>query len=128
MEFNIKEYKVQNKKTCDCGHEFTLNDVDGIRKIHEHGYYGNIVKDVSITKCPQCDKETILLLRQKGQTWEIIDTAIKENTNTPKIVTDETRNENEGNNETRQEFICPVCEKVCKNKIGLNAHMRTHNN
>ena len=25
-------------------------------------------------------------------------------------------------------FVCTVCGKVCKNKIGLTAHSRTHNN
>ena len=128
MEFDIKEYKVQNKRICDCGHEFNINDVNGIQKINEHGYYGNVVKHASITKCPICKKETVLLLKQKGQTWGIIDIAVKEKTNRTEDKTITTKNENKEKTETSQEFVCPVCEKICKSKIGLNAHMRTHNN
>lgn len=25
-----------------------------------------------------------------------------------------------------EEFVCPVCGKVCKSKLGLTAHMRIH--
>jgi hypothetical protein len=42
--------------------------------------------------------------------------------NTPEAT--ETANK-EGNNQS-QEFICPECKKVCKNKVGLTAHMKTH--
>lgn len=26
----------------------------------------------------------------------------------------------------QDEFVCDVCKKVCKNRLGLNAHRRTH--
>lgn len=28
--------------------------------------------------------------------------------------------------ESKNEFVCPICGKVCKSKLGLAAHMRTH--
>lgn len=124
MEFNIKEYKVQNKKICNCGYAFTLADIEGLLRINEPGFYGNVVKHASRTKCPICKKETILLLKQKGQTWEIIDTAIKENINKPEGIISKDKEEKQISNN----FVCPTCGKVCKNKIGLTAHMRTHNN
>ena len=127
MEFNIKEYKVQNKKKCNCGHEFSLKDINGLLRINVPGYYGNVVKHASKTICPNCRKETVLLLKQKGQTWEIIDIAVKENISKPQGIKNETKSKNEQEKITTNEFICPTCKKVCKSKIGLNAHMRTHN-
>lgn len=28
--------------------------------------------------------------------------------------------------ESEAEFVCEECQKVCKNKLGLSAHMRSH--
>lgn len=28
--------------------------------------------------------------------------------------------------EVAEEFVCDVCKKVCKNKLGLLSHKRTH--
>jgi hypothetical protein len=28
--------------------------------------------------------------------------------------------------ESKPDLVCPVCQKVCKNKLGLTSHMRTH--
>lgn len=118
---DIKEIKVLNSKNCTCGHEFSLADVKGIERLQDaHGFYGNLVKNYSIAICPKCKKQTILLLKQTGQTWKIMNTA-----QVP--VTQKTRTENKEENIKPQEFICPVCKKICKNKIGLNAHMKTHN-
>ena len=32
----------------------------------------------------------------------------------------------EPKSEPKNEFVCPVCGKVCKSKLGLIAHMRIH--
>jgi len=57
----------------------------------------------------------ILFLKQKGQTWEIINIAIDE----LKIDTATEKCQD-------KEFICPECGMSCKSKLGLNSHIRTH--
>ena len=135
MELDIKEFKIQDSIKCECGHEFSLKDITDLRTINEHGFYANIVKHCSYTKCPNCYKETLLLLRQKGQTWEILNTAVPkvevemEQENIKNNINAEgTTSQNNEEKENTQEFICPECKKVCKNQLGLNAHMRTHQN
>ena len=123
MELDIKNFKIQDSTKCKCGYEFVIQDMTDLRRIDEHGFYANIVKHCSFTRCPKCNQETLLLLRQKGQTWEILNTAISKEIET-KI--EEPQNENKEEKTEGQEFICPECQKVCKNKIGLNAHMKTH--
>lgn len=119
---NIKDFEIENTTKCKCGHDFTLQDITELKVIDEHGFYGNIVKHCSLTKCPVCNKETLLLLRQKGQTWEIISRAVKKaESETNKINIEEEKNIN-------KEFICPECKKVCKSQLGLSTHMRTHQN
>ena len=128
---DVKEITMLNKTNCKCGHEFTLNDVKSVDFLQDaHGFYGNLVKHYSKVKCPECNNEIIVLLKQVGQTWKIMNTAIvKEQEaqmqlteNTPEAT--ETANKEENNQS--QEFICPECQKVCKNKVGLTAHMKTH--
>ena len=141
---DVKEITMLNKTDCKCGHEFTLNDVKSVDFLQDaHGFYGNLVKHYSKVKCPECNNEIIVLLKQVGQTWEIMNTAIvkeqeakkEENAsyaeqdaqmqlteNTPEA----TETENKEENNQSQELICPECKKVCKNKVGLTAHMKTH--
>lgn len=116
---------IRGTTKCNCGHEFTLKDITTIKDIKEHGFYGGVVKDYSECKCPNCSRETILLLVQKGQTWEILNTAVRKSEQNP---TETTTIENGEEKNINEEFICPECKKVCKNKIGLTAHLRTHQN
>lgn len=150
---NIGEYSIKDTNICECGHEFDIHEINGLKALNEHGFFSNIVKNYSEIKCPVCQNETILLLKQKGQTWEIIGIGSKkscqkmaeeiaervpeeeEAANAPieevKIeedAIDEATIENETENETTNEFICPECGKVCKSQIGLNSHMKTHQN
>lgn len=149
---DVKELKMLNRKDCQCGlHEFTLKDVKSVEKLTDtHGFYGNLVKHYSKVICPICKKETILLLKQVGQTWEIMNTALtkdmditeqeaKQEANIEENASNEIQDadihtteqseaQNEEENNQSQEFICPECKKVCKNKSGLAAHMRTHQN
>lgn len=135
--FNLKneEYNIKGTLTCTCGHEFSLQDMKDLDRINQPGFYGNIVKHYSKTKCPVCGKETILFLKQTGQTWKIIDIATKNEkvsnnivqeivktveNKSSKVVEEEKQNSNE--------FICEVCGKVCKSQIGLNSHLKTHQN
>lgn len=47
---------------------------------------------------------------------------------TSQVITEPTEIENKEENKQDEEFICSICKKVCKNKSGLTAHMRTHQN
>ena len=122
---DVKELKILNRKDCQCGmHEFSLKDVKGIEPlIDAHGFYGNLVKNYAAVQCPKCHNITVLLLKQVGQTWDIMNTAIIKN-----IQTEQTKNKNQTENKLIQEFICPKCQRTFKNKLGLNSHMRTHQN
>ena len=130
-----KEYEVKSKTTCDCGYQFTLQDMEELKRINQPGFYGNVLKHYSHAKCKQCGNDVILLLKQVGQTYKIIDIAcenvqkssesssknVQTNVNQPSTTIEE-------NNNNSKEFICPVCEKVCKSQIGLNSHLKIHQN
>ena len=139
MKITTQDYNIVDEKRCECGHIFNIHDIDGLVPIDNHGFYANAVKYCSNIHCPQCYKETVLLLKQKGQTWDILGIA------TPKVLLFEEPKIQEPKAEVKvepkiepkieiktvsdvsNELICPVCNKVCKSKVGLNAHMRTHN-
>ena len=148
---DVKEIHVLNTKKCSCGYEFSLKDFTKLENLSDtHGFYANIVKHYTMAKCPVCHKETILLLKQKGQTWEVMNTAkfidvtdtnvgdlkstagllqVEGNVVTNKsetITTGQATIDLKEQTNLKQELICPVCKKVCKNKIGLNAHMKIH--
>lgn len=124
----FQELEIRNTKKCDCGHEFTLQDMTDLKRIDEHGFYGNIVKHFSYTKCPKCHKDRLLLLKQAGQTWEIVSIAVSKTENQVQNNVGKAINENNEENKNTLEFICSECKKVCKSQIGLNSHMKTHNN
>lgn len=130
-----KEYEVKSKTTCDCGYQFTLQDMEELKRINQPGFYGNVLKHYSHAKCKQCGKDVILLLKQVGQTYKIIDIACenvqKQQENSSKNAQTNANQPNtaiEENNDSSKEFVCPICEKVCKNQIGLNSHLKTHQN
>lgn len=134
---DVKELKILNKKECRCNnHIFTLSDIKSIEPLGDaDGFYGNMVKNCAIVVCPNCKRKTILLLKQAGQTWEIMNTAITEIEEdkhiSKKIVEKIVENveiKNEQPKEESNENICPVCQRAFKNKSGLNSHMRTHQN
>ena len=138
---DVKELRILNQKGCRCGYyEFTLEDVKSVDMLQDaHGFYGNLVKHYSEVKCPECGKETILLLKQIGQTWEIMNTAIglneividnnkSDNENMEELQKEQTLIENKQENNSSEEFICSECGRAFKNKSGLNSHMRTHQN
>lgn len=134
---DVKELNILNRKNCICGnHGFTLADVKSVEPLQDaHGFYGNLVKHYAKIECPVCHRKTILLLKQAGQSWDIMNTAVTNDMNKTIVVQTKTQiakvqpeitNKEEKNNSN--EFICPVCKKVCKSKIGLNSHMKTHQN
>lgn len=135
FNLNNQDYDIKGTLVCTCGHEFTLQDMKDLKRINQDGFYGNIVKHYSQTECPNCKKETILFLKQVGQTWKIIDIAnknviettrsslenVKTIENNPSQIIEEEKNPS-------NEIICPICGKACKSQLGLNSHMKTHQN
>lgn len=130
----LENMKIKNTTVCDCGREFVITDIQKLERVDDKNFYSGVVKHYSKAICPECGKEVLLLLKQVGQTYKVINIAEKvetlienkeESTENNQIET--TIDNNETNIESN-ELICPVCKKECKNKSGLTAHMRTHEN
>lgn len=107
---DISNYNLKNTTKCECGHQFDIHEINGLINIDNHGFFSNIVKTCSLVHCPNCNKETVLFLKQKGQTWEVLALGVQDSI------------------EKNNEFVCPTCQREFKSKIGLTSHMRTHNN
>lgn len=126
-----KKYEVKGITKCDCGHEFTLNNIIELKKINQSGFYGNVLNNYSEAVCPNCQKRVVLFLKQKGQTWEIIDIGvehIKATNDNKEICVKEPIQTIDDKKITTDELICPICGKACKSQIGYNSHMKTHQN
>lgn len=139
---NLQDYKIKNSTTCECGYEFTIKNLTKLEKIKQDGFYGGIVKHFSNCNCPNCKKDTILFLKQVGQTYVVKDIAQKETEEIAEEVVEEevvggfeesveetpteetTVNSNEENINSN-EFICPTCKNTFKSKSGLAIHSKT---
>ncbi|MEI3390154.1 MAG: C2H2-type zinc finger protein [Clostridia bacterium] len=129
---NYHGYELENGQVCKCGYEFKINDITKLQRVGET-LYGGTVRHLSKTNCPCCNRETLLLLKQQGQTYVIKGIMQKElskidnSTNTStKEVTEEPRINSEESETISNEFICPVCKRIFKNKSGLTNHMKVH--
>ena len=122
---DLQDYKIRNKTTCDCGYQFTVHDITELKRIAEDKFYGGVIKHVSETKCPKCLKETLLFLKQAGQTYEVKDIAQKDIINSIKGTTEKARISPNQINTTSNELICPNCKRTFKNKSGLANHMKS---
>lgn len=114
---DLKGYKIKSTTDCSCGYDFTIKDMKKLQRIPETNFYGGNIKHIDEIKCPHCGRDTLLLIKQTGQTYIVKDIAQKE--------------ENIGDieeNNASNEIICPVCQKTFKNKSGLSRHMTIHNN
>lgn len=120
----LEEYKIKSSTTCECGYEFVINDITELKRIEEDKFYGGVVRHYSNTVCPKCKKETLLLLKQKGQTYEIKDIAQKDIEVSETLETNCISNEGETDNE----YICSICERSFKSKSGLSSHVKKHQN
>lgn len=135
MILENKEYRIKSSTKCDCGYDFTVKDMKELKRINQQGFYGNVVKHYGHAICPNCGKEVILLMKQAGQTYKVIDTAsidTIENENktieTVENVEKEPNSNVEAKTENSNEIICPICGKACKSQLGYNSHMKTHQN
>ena len=147
---DLQDYKIKNSTTCNCGYEFTIHDLTELKRVNDSKFYGGNIKHVSETYCPLCLRKTLLLLKQVGQTYKVIDIAqkdkpiieaktiqIDENASAitehslydqgARIINTQEQaqiNSNETNT-ANNEIICPNCKKVFKTKQGLAIHAKT---
>ena len=129
---DLQEYKIKNSTICDCGYEFTIHNLTELKRINDTKFYGGNIKHVSETRCPLCLRKTLLLLKQVGQTYKVIDIAQKDRPiiESKTLTIDENGTEqtqinfNESNI-TNNELICQNCKKVFKTKQGLAVHSKS---
>ena len=119
---DLKDYKIKNTTKCLCGYEFTIRDMKKLQRLSESIYSG-VVKHVDEIQCPQCQRDTLLLIKQQGQTYIVKDIAQKDN-----VPTEDTTIKNEDTNIENNEIICQVCKRGFKSKSGLAVHMKSHEN
>lgn len=129
---DLQDYKIKNSTTCDCGYEFTIRDMTELKRINDNKFYGGNIKHVSETICPLCLRKTLLLLKQVGQTYKVIDIAQKDRpTVEAKAITinedgvEQTQIDSNESNTDSNELICQNCKKVFKTKQGLAIHAKT---
>ena len=132
---NLQDYQIQNSTKCDCGYEFTIHNLTELKRINDSKFYGGNIKHVSETTCPQCSRKTLLLLKQVGQTYKVVDIAQKDRPidskqskiNNP-VNTDTTEHSqiiSKTINDDSNELICPICKRAFKSKQGLAIHTKT---
>nr|DAJ85378.1 MAG TPA: C2H2 type zinc-finger protein [Caudoviricetes sp.] len=133
----FENLKIRNTTKCDCGRQFVITDIEKLQRIEDKHFYSGVVKDYSKAHCPNCGKEVILLLKQAGQTYEVINVAEEDknvmsdnenNINNVKNVQINTTMEDKPKNISNNEIICPECKKTFKSKSGLTNHMKVHQN
>jgi len=120
------DYIIKGTTKCECGYQFEMKDFTELKRLNIPGFYANQVKHFSPAKCPNCNKETLLLLKQSGQTYTIIDLAERKMTDMKEDIVEGHISQIEEEKEGSKEFVCPTCQKVCKSQLGLNAHIKTH--
>lgn len=127
---DLQGYKVKNTTKCECGHEFTIYDMKTLKRVSDSRFYGGIIKHVDEIKCPECQKETLLLLKQAGQTYIVKDIAQKDTiieAEKEQSSLEASTIENKEENALSNEIICSECQKIFKSKSGLINHMKVHN-
>lgn len=62
-----------NTTKCECGTQLTAHDMTGrLEPVKEKGLFGGNVKAFAPGKCPSCEKEYKLWLRQAKNTWQVV--------------------------------------------------------
>mgnify|MGYP002557345754 CR=1 FL=1 len=125
---DLQDYKIKNSTTCDCGYHFTVHNITELKRIGDDKFYGGVIKHVSETKCPQCNKSTLLFLKQVGQTYEVKDIAQKSAENIkPQIYnnTEQAEMTSSANTNESDNLTCPNCKRSFKSKSGLANHLKS---
>ena len=129
---DLRALKLRNRKTCDCGHEFTNQDVRPPIIINkDYRYYGGRVECYTKAICPKCGQEVYLLLESYDNRYRVIDIG----TDSKPIIFEEPIQEvpKEESKEEMQEvkeetqFKCEKCGREFKSKSGLASHSRKCN-
>lgn len=125
----LRDLILKHRKTCDCGHEFSNQDIQPpIIMNKDYKYYGGRVECYVKTKCPNCGQEVYILLESYDNKYRVID--IAEDPNKPEaieepIVEEKQEETIEKTQEEIQEgFICDNCGREFKSKSGLTSHKR----
>ncbi len=71
----FKDITVKNTTVCSCGREFIIQDIQKLENIDDRSFFAGVVRHYSKAICSKCGKEVILLLRQAGQTYEVVSIA-----------------------------------------------------
>lgn len=140
----FENLKIRNTTKCDCGRQFVITDIEKLQKIEDRHFYSGVVRHYSKAHCPGCGKEVILLLKQAGQTYDVLNVAEEDKSSCENVIDDcknsiknvegientqiETTIKNELDEIKNDEIICPECKKTFKSKSGLTNHMKTHQN
>lgn len=130
---DLRALKLRNRKTCDCGHEFTNQDVKPpIVMNKDYRYYGGRVECYTRAICPECGQEYYLLLESYDNKYRVIDIAA--DSNKPEVIEKPQEEQiiEEKQEETSEEiqeeiqegFICDNCGREFKSKSGLASHKR----
>ena len=140
---DLQDYKIKNSTKCDCGYEFTIHDLTDLKRVSDSKFYGGNIKHVSETHCPECLRKTLLLLKQVGQTYKVIDIAqkdrpiieaktiqidengVEQTPGTNANVSEQAQIISNETNTANNEIICHNCKKVFKTKQGLAIHAKT---
>lgn len=70
---NLRELKLLGEKVCNCGYEFTANDISNLVKNEDYQFYGGRVNYYSEIECPNCHNKQILLLEAYNNSYRVID-------------------------------------------------------
>ena len=122
---DLQDYKIKNSTKCDCGYEFTLHDLTELKRINDNRFYGGNIRHISETKCPNCNTNTILFLKQAGQTYVIKDIAQKDSSSINSNTVEQTQIDSNESNTNSNELTCQSCKRVFKTKQGLAVHAKT---
>ena len=77
----LQDYIIKNSTKCKCGYVFAIKDMKKLQRLSAP-IYGGAVKHVDEIQCPKCGKNTLLLIKQQGQTYIVKDIAQKPDDNT----------------------------------------------
>ena len=76
----LQDYVIKNDTKCKCAHVFTIRDMKKLQRLSTP-IYGGAVKHVDEIQCPECGRDTLLLIKQQGQTYIVKDIAQKPDDN-----------------------------------------------
>lgn len=114
---DLRELKLRNSKTCQCGHEFTANDIVELISNKDYQFYGGRVSFYSRVTCPKCSKEQVILLEPYNNTYRVIDIG--------ELQDEMLANTEKDNVEHDDTLRCSKCNREFKSIQGLRMHQKS---